>query len=211
MFAAYSLAEQVTSARGAKTCQLTKAGKKVQTLCSSPAPHGRPQERQASPVVVPFPPSTYDKDANATRLTLELRCNAEMLTFFDAFDEWAKTYLLEHSMRLFKKQLTAAQILEGYHPTVRRHPQGMYEPLLRCKIDTCGRREVSYWTPECVRREAPQDWRRVTVVPHLEIVSLWNMSRDLGWVIQCTALRVFEDSPECPFAVDEDEMESMDQ
>ncbi len=62
-----------------------------------------------------------------------------------------------------------------------------------------------------MRREAPKDWRRVTVVPHLEIVSLWNMNRDLGWVIQCTALRVFEESLECPFAAGGDESESTDQ
>jgi hypothetical protein len=199
MFGMFSLAEQITSARGAKTCQLTKAGKKVQLQPTSEA------------VAVPFPPSTFDKDEAATRLTLELRCNRMMLCYFDAFDDWAKTYLHVNSMKLFKKQLSEAQILEGYHPTVKRHPQGTYEPLLRCKIDTTGRREVSYWTPEGDRREAPTDWRRVTVIPQLEIVSLWNMSRELGFVIQCNALRVFEESLECPFAAGEDETESMDQ
>ena len=53
-------------------------------------------------------------------------------------------------------------------------------------------------TPEGNRREAPEDWRRVTVIPQLEVSNLWSMSREMGWVIQCTALRVFEDSVECP-------------
>ncbi len=199
MFSTLALAEQVTSARGAKTCQLTKAGKKVQL------------QPTLIPVTVPFAPSTFDKDETATRLTLELRCNAPILAHFDAFDLWAKGYLLEHSMRLFKKQLTEAQVQEGYHPCVKRHADGTYEPLLRCKLVTKGRREISYWTPEGNRREAPEDWRRVTVIPQLEVTNLWMMSRELGWVIQCVALKVFEDSVECPFAVAEEESESMDQ
>ena len=71
--------------------------------------------------------------------------------------------------------------------------------------------EISYWTPEGVRREAPLDWRRVTVIPQVEVSNLWSMSREMGWVIQCTALRVFEDSVECPFAASEAESESAEQ
>ena len=197
MFGLYAMAEQATSARGAKTCALTKGGRKVllQPTCLA--------------VEVPFPPSTFDKDENATRLNLQLRCNTDMLCYFDKFDEWAKAYLLEHSMRLFKKQLTKEQVEDGYHPTVKRHPTEAWEPLLRCKIDLKGRREISYWTPEGARREAPLDWRRVTVLPQLELSNLWCMSREMGWVIQCTALRVFEDSLECPFAAIDGETESM--
>ena len=132
MFSTLTLAEQVTSARGAKTCQLTKAGKKVQL------------QSMLIPVPVPFAPSTFDRDETATRLTLELRCNAPILAHFDAFDLWAKGYLLEHSVRLFKKQLTEAQVEKGYHPFVKRHLTGAFDPLLRCKLDTRGRREVTY-------------------------------------------------------------------
>ena len=198
-FSTLKLAEQVTSSRGAKSCALTAGGKKLLIQpCVAPAP-------------VPFTPSAYDKeDKTATRLTLELRCDAHMLEYFDAFDAWAKAYLLEHSMRLFKKELTELQVEEGYHPTVKRHPTGLYDPLLRCKIDTSGRREVTYWTPENVRRQAPKDWSRATVLPQLEVVSLWSMSREMGFVIQCNALRVFEDSAECPLAVVEEESESME-
>ncbi len=199
MFSALKLAEQVTSTRGAKSCALTgPGGRKLQVQpCVAPA-------------IVPFAPSTFDKDEAATRLTLELRCDAHMLEYFDAFDAWAKAYVLERSMRLFKKQLTELQVEEGYHPTVKRHPSGLYEPLLRCKIDVSGRREVTYWTPENERRKAPEDWSRVSVLPQLEIVSLWSMSREMGWVIQCNALRVFEDSAACPFAAVEEENESME-
>ena len=49
------------------------------------------------------------------------------------------------------------------------------------------------------------------MIPQLEVTNLWSMSWEMGWVIQCTALRIFEDSVECPFAADEDETESMEQ
>ena len=187
MFSALNLAEQVTSTRGAKSCPLT-------------GPGGRKLQIQpcVQPATVPFAPSTFDKDEAATRLTLELRCNAPILAHFDAFDLWAKGYLLEHSVRLFKKQLTESQVEEGYHPCVKRHLTEAYGPLRRCKIDIKGN-----------RREAPADWRRVTVIPQIEVTNLWSMSREMGWVIQCTALKVFEDSVECPFAADEGETESM--
>ncbi len=48
----------------------------------------------------------------------------------------------------------------------------------------------------------PKDRRGVSVIPQLEITNLWSMRREMGWVLQCTALRVFEDSVECPFADD---------
>ena len=83
--------------------------------------------------------------------------------------------------------------------------------MLQCKLDTTGRREISYWTPEGNRRDAPEDWRRVPVIPQLAVTNLWSMSREMGWVIQCTALKVVEDSVECPFAADEEETESMEQ
>ena len=199
MFSTLALAEQLTSARGAKTCQLTKAGKKVQL------------QPTLLPVAVPFAPSTFDKNEEATRLTLELRCNADILAHFDAFDIWAKGYLLSNSLRLFKKQMTEAQIEEGYHPCVKRHKEGLYEPLLRCKLDTKGRRQTTFGTPQGERREAPEDWRAVTVIPQLEVTNLWCMSREMGFVIQCVALKVFEESLECPFAADEVETESMEQ
>ena len=199
MFSTLALAEQLTSARGAKTCQLTKAGKKVQV------------QPTLIPVAVPFAPSTFDKNEEATRLTLELRCNADILAHFDAFDIWAKGYLLSNSLRLFKKQMTEAQIEEGYHPCVKRHKEGLYEPLLRCKLDKQGRRMTTFWTPQGDRREAPEDWRSVTVIPQLEVTNLWCMSREMGFVIQCVALKVFEESLECPFAADEEESESMEQ
>ena len=49
------------------------------------------------------------------------------------------------------------------------------------------------------------------MIPQLEICNLWCMSREMGWVIQCTALRVFEESVDCPFAASEAGSESAEQ
>ena len=191
MFSSFKLAEQCVTQRGAKFCNLSESGTKVTLFPTSEA------------IVCPFGPGNFDKDTAATRLTLELRCNQEMCIYFAQFDLCAKTYLFEHSERLFGKSLTQQQIEEGYHPALTYHANNTYSPNLRTKVDTQGRREVSYWTPEGVRRDAPEYWSRVTVVPALEICNLWVMSRELGWVIQCTALKVYEESTDCPFAADE--------
>jgi len=172
MFSSFKLAQQCVTQRGGKFCTLSNNGSKVTLFPTSEA------------LVCPFGPGNFDKDLAATRQTLELRCNAEMIKHFDQFHKWAKKYLFEHSERLFGKALTQLQIDEGYHPTLKRHPNQAYAPNLRTKIDTGGRRDVTYWTPEGVRREAPVDWARVTVIPCLEMCNLWIMSRELGWVIQ---------------------------
>jgi len=187
MFSHFQLADQHVTPRGAKTCALSAHGAKVAIQPCTQA------------VLTPFPPGNFDKDPAATRLTLELRCTPEMVQYFDAFDLWAKEYLLAHSERLFLKVLSQTQIEEGYHPTVKRHAK--WDAQLRTKLDTVGRREVTYWTPEGVRRTAPEDWSRVTVLPKLEISNLWIMGREIGWVIQATALQVFEESVDCPFAL----------
>jgi len=115
--------------------------------------------------------------------------------------------LFEHSELLFKKALTREQIEEGYHPTIKRSENGTYASTLSTKLtklNTTGRREVSYWTPKSAKREAPEDWRRVTVVPALEISFLWQVGREIGWwTLQCNHLRVYEESSSCPFAADE--------
>ncbi len=196
MFSSLSLAEQAVTQRGGKFCTLSSNGSKVTLFPTSEA------------IVAAFPPGNFDKDATATRQTLELRCNPQLIKHFDQFDEWAKQYLFEHSERLFGKAHTQLQIQECYHPTIKRHATGAYPPTLRTKINTKGRGEITYWTPDGVKREAPEDWSLVSLVPHLEISNLWIMSRELGWVIQCTALKVYEESAACPFAADESALES---
>jgi len=178
-FTTFKLAEQSVTQRGAKFCTLSNNGAKVTLF-----PAG------TESIVCPFGPGNFEKNPEATRQTLELPCNQEMCLYFDQFDLWAKGYLFEHSERLFGKALTQLQIEEGYHPTLKRSENGTYAPNLRTKIDTKGRREISYWTPEGVKRGPPEDWNRVTVIPALELCNFWIMSRELGWVIQCTALKV---------------------
>jgi len=89
---------------------------------------------------------------------------------------------------------------------IKRSENGTYASTLRTgftKLDTTGRHEVTYWTPKSAKREAPEDWRRVTVVPILEISFLWIMGREIGWTLQCNHLRRYEESSSCPIAADE--------
>ena len=199
-FVGYKIGEVLVNGKGAKSARVESYGQ--------PTIFNLGDREQ--PVISPFGAKSLGDEVNP-RLTIEFKLNENPEAHWNAFRKSAIAYLAEHSERLFKKKLTLEQVQDGYHPTVKRHVAEAYEPLLRCKIDTTGRREVSYWTPEGVRREAPTDWRRVRVIPQLEIPNLWSMSREMGWVIQCTALRIFEESVECPFAAIGAESESMEE
>jgi len=71
MFATLCLAEQSKTQRGAKYCTLSTNGAKVLLQPTIKA------------VVCPFGPGNFDKDLAATRQTLELRCIAAMIAYFD--------------------------------------------------------------------------------------------------------------------------------
>ena len=127
----WSLADVHVNAKGAKTCQLLDGTARM--LYTSEAY-----------CTVPFPPSNFDKDPVATRLNLELRVPPSLEAFFDEVDAWAVVYLTTHAERLFSKPLSAEQVKESYHPTLRRH--GDYPALLRTKFGMSGRRACKFWS-----------------------------------------------------------------
>jgi hypothetical protein len=110
-------------------------------------------------------------------------------------------YLVAHSERIFKKQLTEEQVRESFHPTLKR--QGDYPPLLRTKINSTGRQACRYWTADQQKREPPEDWRSAELRPMLHLSHLWIMGRSCGLVVNATDLLVQESSGAFPFAVQE--------
>jgi hypothetical protein len=179
-----SLADVHVNAKGAKTCQLLDGASRLlytsEVYCT-----------------VPFPPSNFDKDPSATRLNLELRVPPTLETYFDEFDAWAIAYLTTHSERIFNKPLSAEQVKESYHPSLRR--TGDYPALLRTKYDTVGRRSCKFWSVDQQKREAPEDWRSSEVRPQIHLSHLWIMGRECGIVLNVEALLVQETSSACPF------------
>ena len=66
-----------------------------------------------------FPPSNFDKDESAQRMTINFELSAEISDWFTQFDTWAKEYLQQNSERLFGQLLTADQVEYQYISCVK--------------------------------------------------------------------------------------------
>ena len=145
---------------------------------------------------VPFEPSTFDKDPQATRLNLVLECTPQVQEAFQHFDEWLTEYLAEHSERILKKRLTVEQVKANYSSAVRVSDKG-YAATLKVKMDTAGKNEVCLWHNLCSRpkpqTEAPSRWRDYRVRPRLHISHLWIMGSTFGPVVRITDALLEED------------------
>jgi hypothetical protein len=124
-YSSLALANVSVTAKGAKMAMLTDGVNRCHYTLQSPTR-------------CPFGPSTFDKDPNATRMNLDIRVSGDAADYFDGLDSWAVDYICAHSERLFKNNLTLAQVKDMYHPCLRRAPG--YEPLLRTKYNVEGTR-----------------------------------------------------------------------
>ena len=167
-FERYSLADQLVTAKGAKTCLLTADSKPVVF---------QPKAR----VTCPFGISSWEEDT--PRKNLEIRCTPELESFFGSFDEWAISYIAQNSGRLLKKELSEQTIRENYKPALNKRAD--YPALLRMKVNTSGTKEVRFWDEQGNATEQPEDWRAVECSVNLHIRSLWIMGSTFGWTIEC--------------------------
>ena len=191
MFAttSFTLGAPQTSARGAKSCTLLdKDGQKVMLIVGS----------KEQPVRTPFGANTYNNE-DTPRKTLEIRLTDQQVEEFVAFDTWAIQYLADNSERLFKKQLTKAQVEEHYRSPLSRK-EG-YQPLLRCKVNCTSAAACRCWNGDSERVSMPEDLRECELVPRLHLSHLWIMGRDFGWVLNVIDLQILEGGMEieCPF------------
>jgi len=184
-FAEWQLADVFVTAKGAKQCALTDTNK-------APVRY-KPEDA----LTVPFGLSSWEE--GGTRKNLELRCTPSVEDFFALFDEWARTYLVRHSERLFKKQLSAEQVAEGYKSPL--HRKNDYPALLRTKANTAGKNALRFWDEQGNEAEEPKSWQDVQVRAMLHIRSLWIMSpTSFGFTIECTDLQVLAPRRSCPFS-----------
>jgi len=144
---------------------------------------------------VPFEPSTFDKDPNATRLNLILETTPQVQEAFQQFDEWLIQYLAEHSERILKKRLTVEQVRANYSSPIRTSDK--YPATLKVKMHTAGTNEVCLWHNLCSRpkpqTEAPARWRDYRVSPRLHVCHLWIMGSTFGPVVRITDALLDED------------------
>ena len=146
----------------------------------------------------PFGANTFDGDTTAVRQTMELRATKELVEYFADFDAWAVGYLAANSERLFKKQLTEAQIKDQYHSPLKHSEK--YDPLLRTKVNTSGGRATRFWDTEGKVMAYPASLKGALLVPKLHISHMWIMGTSCGFAVNVTDMRL-EDVPSvaCPF------------
>ena len=177
----------ISASKGAKTAVLMCQAGKVEFLATKACE-------------APFGANTFDRDATAVRQNLELQMTKELEAYFTKFDAWAVEYLSANSERLFKKQLTLAQIKEQYHSPAK--PSEKYDPLLRTKINLSGDRAVRIWDTCGHVVPCPESLKGAKLVPKLHISHLWIMGSSCGFTVNLTDMRL-EEVPivECPFGV----------
>ena len=140
----------ISASKGAKTAVLVCQAGKVDFLASEACE-------------APFGANNFDRDASAVRQNLELQMTKELEAYFTKFDAWAVQYLSANSERLFKKQMTEAQIKEQYHSPVK--PSEKYDPLLRTKINLSGDRAARFWDPCGHVVPCPESLKGAKLVP----------------------------------------------
>ena len=182
--------DAVISSRGAKSCALEigkpdagKDGKIRLTLGS-----------KESPTTTPFGATTFNGEEAAQR-TIEFNLTDEEVDQFDGVIEWLKSYLADHSLRIFKREMTRDQVSESLRSPVTQ--KGSFRPHLRCKIRPSSLR---VWDGERRARALPNDLRGYKLVPRLTLERLWIMSRECGLVFQVSDLMILDSEvAECPF------------
>jgi len=185
-FATWSVSDQQVSAKGVKLATITANGERVFITPTQ------------TPLRMPFGgPGNFDKTPSV-RQNLDFRATPELFEYFTALDTWMKDYLLCHSERIFKRQLSVEDINSGYHPIITQ--RGSYDPTFRTKVNL-HEKGVTFWDADGKIRATPDSWLGLTAIPRLHVSHVWIMSREFGVVLSCTDLQIFESQPrECPFA-----------
>ena len=90
---ALTLQSTATTARGGRVAIVLKDNERFQHTFEMPAES-------------PFAPGNHDRDDTALRQNIVFRANDELTKFFRELDEWAISYITEHSERILGKAET---------------------------------------------------------------------------------------------------------
>jgi len=143
-------------------------------------------------MTAPFGPSSFDKDPKAKRQNLDLvLADPAVCEQVAALDTWALGYITKHSERLLKKTMTEEQVKSAYHSCVREPKEPRFPPMLKCKVDSEGKRQLCLWDEEGKATQAPLNWREVELKVIVRVSHLWIMGAAFGLVLQITDAQVF--------------------
>ena len=146
-----------------------------------------------------FGASTFEKiDVARRSLDLDLD-DAALLARLREIDDWALDYLTTHSERLLKKQLSRAEIENGYNPLVK-----IYGSSHSCKtkINIRGSRSATFWNEKGEQiLDPPADgtWQDFAYTAYVSIPQLWMMAGSFGLLLETTALMLSAPSATNPF------------
>ena len=136
---------------------------------------------------VPFAPSTFDKNPEATRLNLQLSIDDDAtLRELKKFDAWVVEYIAQNSERLLRKKLTKEQVQAAYSSNLKTK-EG-YAPLLKTKLDLEGRNAVCCWGKDDSSIDAPASldaWKGY-IEARICFTHVWIMGTQFGVVARLT-------------------------
>ena len=112
------------------------------------------------PLTTPFNPSAFNE--GATRLNIDFHVPKYLEDFLLRLDQWAKKTLLEHSARLFKRQVSEAEIDFMYQSSLKKHVKNdsIYPDTFKCKLNTQGIKSCGIWTFDHESRNLAENIRK---------------------------------------------------
>ena len=137
----------------------------------------------------PFGASTFDKDPQATRLTMELDVtNSSVLSLLQQMDQWAVQAVV--SSGLFENK-SREDVARMYHPCLQT--SGKYSTIrLRTKLNTAGLHNCKWFkAPENQPIQFNElDLRTSHLRPVIQLKGIWKQSGQWGLCLECKKVLV---------------------
>ena len=146
---------------------------------------------------VPFAPSSFDKNPNATKLNLQLSIEDEAtLRELKSFDEWVVEHVAQNSERLLRKSMTKEQVQSVYTSNLKS--KDGFAPLLKTQLHLAGRNAVCYWgdynsTIDPPPPPGPDAWKGTHIEARICFTHLWFMAGQFGVVARLTDVKFVEE------------------
>ena len=132
-----------------------------------------------------WPPSNFDKNEEATRMGINFEPTDEIVGFFTEFDAWAKSYIHQHSERLFGKAMSPEQVELGYNSCLN-------DKSAKFKINMPNAAAPSrFWDDDGEPLPFPASWTQCFKL-RVKVSHLWMMGgakdKSFGFVMICEDL-----------------------
>ena len=181
----WHLADQAISSKGQKSCQLTANHKPV-TFQLGDGLRTR------------FGATNFEK-VDLPRRNLDFDLDEPTHEKLKEIDQWAISYITEHSERLLKKKLSHSEVENAYTPLVRTYGSCS---SVKTKINIRGPRAATYWDCHGGQiHEPPEEgtWQQFSYCVAVAIPQLWIMQGSFGLLLETTALALCAPAAVNPF------------